>query len=56
MRDGPGGDVELARRHREVLSLLADGRTNGEIAVALLISTKTASAFVSDILRKLGVW
>jgi DNA-binding NarL/FixJ family response regulator len=38
-----------------VLALLADGRTNGEIAAELFISTKTASAHVSNILRKLGV-
>ena len=38
-----------------MLALLADGRTNGEIAAELFISTKTASVHVSSILRKLGV-
>ena len=35
--------------------LLARGRTNREIAAALVISTKTASVHVSHILRKLNV-
>ena len=51
---------ELARfgltpREREVLSLLAAGRSNPEIGKALFISTKTASVHVSNILAKLGV-
>jgi DNA-binding NarL/FixJ family response regulator len=45
----------LSEREREVLDLLAAGRTNGEIGRALFISTKTASVHVSNILRKLGV-
>lgn len=45
----------LTRREREVLDLLATGRTNGEIARELAISTKTASVHVSNILTKLGV-
>ena len=48
-------DLELTRRELDVLALLADGRTNGEIAAELFISTKTASVHVSSILRKLGV-
>ena len=49
------GDLELTRRELDVLALLADGRTNGEIAADLFISTNTASVHVSNILRKLGV-
>lgn len=45
----------LTVREREVLALLAQGSTNGEIAAALSISTKTASVHVSNLLRKLGV-
>jgi DNA-binding CsgD family transcriptional regulator len=45
----------LSDREREVLDLLAAGRTNGEIGRTLFISTKTASVHVSNILRKLGV-
>ena len=59
---GPDGSArdELARfglteREREVLALLAGGRTNPEIARALFISTKTASVHVSNIMAKLGV-
>ncbi|MCV7103937.1 response regulator transcription factor [Mycobacterium palustre] len=45
----------LTRREREVLELLAAGRSDTEIASALFISRKTASNHVSAILTKLGV-
>jgi DNA-binding CsgD family transcriptional regulator/DNA-binding Lrp family transcriptional regulator len=45
----------LTDREREILTLVAKGQTNGEIAQQLFISTKTASSHVSNILRKLGV-
>ena len=45
----------LSAREREVLTLVADGRTNREIGEALFISTKTASVHVTHILTKLGV-
>jgi DNA-binding NarL/FixJ family response regulator len=44
----------LTSREREVLSLLASGRSNREIAAELFISPKTASVHVSNILEKLG--
>ncbi len=44
----------LTPREREVLTLLAEGRSNGEVGRALFISTKTASVHVSNILAKLG--
>jgi DNA-binding CsgD family transcriptional regulator len=47
--------LELTPREVEVLSLLAAGRTNREIAEALFISEKTASVHVSRILSKLSV-
>lgn len=45
----------LTAREREVLGLLAQGRTNREIGAALFITEKTASVHVSNILAKLGV-
>jgi DNA-binding CsgD family transcriptional regulator len=45
----------LTPREREVLRLVAAGRSNREIAGALFISAKTASVHVSNILGKLGV-
>jgi len=44
----------LSPRELDVLALLADGRTNREIAGALFISEKTVSVHVSRILAKLG--
>jgi DNA-binding NarL/FixJ family response regulator len=45
---------ELTPRELDVLPLIADGRTNREIAAELFISDKTASVHVSRILAKLG--
>ncbi|MET7801297.1 response regulator transcription factor, partial [Streptomyces decoyicus] len=45
----------LTPRERDVLRLVADGRSNRQIADALFISPKTASVHVSNILAKLGV-
>ena len=42
----------LTRREAEVLALVAEGRSNGEIAHQLFISTKTVSVHVSNILAK----
>jgi DNA-binding NarL/FixJ family response regulator len=48
-------ELGLTPREYEVLALVADGRTNRQIAAALFISDKTASVHVSNILAKLGV-
>ncbi|MEU4385183.1 AAA family ATPase [Promicromonospora sp. NPDC023805] len=45
----------LTPREQQVLTLVAEGLTNGQIAERLFISAKTASVHVSAILRKLGV-
>jgi DNA-binding NarL/FixJ family response regulator len=45
----------LSDREIEVLTLVAAGRSNGEIAEELFITRKTASAHVTHILDKLGV-
>jgi DNA-binding CsgD family transcriptional regulator len=48
------GRYELTIREREVLELLAAGRSDGEIADALFISKKTAAVHVGNIKGKLG--
>ena len=45
----------LTGREREVVSLVAQGLTNGQIAAALGISATTAKWHVSQILRKLNI-
>jgi DNA-binding CsgD family transcriptional regulator len=46
--------VALTPRESEILALVAQGRSNGEIGRQLFISTKTVSVHVSNILGKLG--
>jgi DNA-binding CsgD family transcriptional regulator len=48
-------ELGLTPRQREVLALVAAGRTNREIAAALFVTEKTAGAHVSGILAKLHV-
>jgi len=50
----PAGFASLTTREREILSYLVAGRSNGEIAKQLVISDKTVSVHVSNILRKTG--
>jgi DNA-binding NarL/FixJ family response regulator/tetratricopeptide (TPR) repeat protein len=49
------GSSALTSRETEVLRLLAEGRTNRQLARELYISEKTVSVHVSNILAKLGV-
>jgi NarL family two-component system response regulator LiaR len=53
----PPGPVEeqLTRREREVLELIAGGRSNKRIALELGISEKTVKTHVGHVLAKLGV-
>jgi DNA-binding NarL/FixJ family response regulator len=46
---------ELTPREREVLSLMAEGRTNGGIARRLWLTEKTVETHVRTILMKLGL-
>lgn len=52
---GAIGDLGLTPRELDVLRLVAEGLSNGQIGARLYISTKTVSVHVSNILAKLGV-
>lgn len=51
----PSNGTTLSAREREVLALIAAGKTNSEIAEALTIAPATASKHVHNILEKLGM-
>ena len=53
--DAPAAPPGLSPRELEVVRLLAEGRSNQEIADALFISHRTATTHVANILTKLGL-
>jgi two-component system, NarL family, response regulator NreC len=52
---GQGAYTQLTEREREVLVLVAEGRSTREIAEVLVVSTKTVDAHRSAIAHKLGL-
>lgn len=54
-RESPEALASLTEREREVIRLVAQGRSNQEIAQALVISDKTVKTHVSNILSKLNL-
>jgi DNA-binding NarL/FixJ family response regulator len=53
--DGPAARAGLTPREREVLRLLAAGRSNREIGEALFVSPRTVQTHVTHLLAKLGL-
>lgn len=53
LRKENGGSLVLTRREKEVLELIADGMTNGEIAQKLFISVTTVDTHRKNLLAKL---
>lgn len=52
--DDRAGDA-LTSREREVIQLLAEGKTSKEVAVTLNLSVKTAETHRTNLMRKLGL-
>jgi DNA-binding NarL/FixJ family response regulator len=48
-------EVHLSPREREILTLLSEGKTQKQIAAALVISPKTVATHIQHLLAKLGV-
>jgi len=55
-RDEDPAFASLTRREREILTLLAEGFANAQIASHLSISEKTVRNHTSNLFDKLGVW
>ncbi len=55
LRTGPADTYGLSPREREVLNIVAEGRTDRDIAARLFISERTVHVHVRRILAKLGV-
>lgn len=53
--NGMKSTMTLTRRERDVLELLAAGKSQNEIATALVIAPKTCAKHIERILEKLGV-
>lgn len=54
-REPRGAAADLSRRERQVLSQLATGQTNRQIAAALGISEHTVARHIANIFNKIGV-
>ena len=54
---GAGGARKdgLTRRELEIVEMVAQGKSNGEIAAALVVSKRTVEKHIAHILNKLGV-
>jgi len=48
--------ASLTARQREVLALVAEGRSNGAIAASLVVSEKTVVNHLTSIYQALGLW
>jgi DNA-binding CsgD family transcriptional regulator len=46
---------QITSREREVVQLLAEGKSSKEVAVALSLSVKTAETHRSNLMRKLNI-
>ncbi len=52
---GPAPMIDLTKREREVLTLVAKGINNDQVALELGIATQTVRNYISTIYDKLGV-
>lgn len=58
LRNGPTKDPKLARlsgQERRILELLAEGKTNRQIAAEIFLAEKTVKNYVSNLLTKMGM-
>ena len=58
LREGPKVDPRLASltpQERRILDLIAEGRTNREIAETMFLAEKTIKNYVSNLLAKMGM-
>ena len=56
LKDNPEGTVNLSDREKEVLQLIAEGKSTKEIADALFLSIKTIESHRKNIMAKLNIY
>ena len=56
LKDNPEGTVNLSDREKEVLQLIAEGKSTKEIADALFLSIKTIESHRKNIMTKLNIF
>ena len=54
-REDAGASAGLTKRERDILGLLAQGRSDRDIAASLGLTATTVRNYVSDVYRKIGV-
>ena len=54
-RHRPSPPDSLGRRERQILQLVAEGKSSAEVAATLFLSPKTVETYRSRMMQKLGI-
>ena len=54
-KDAPEGDINVTKREKEVLKMVAEGLTSSQIAESLFVSPRTVDTHRANLMRKMEV-